>query len=421
MTRTGSYLLTLALGLAGSISATAENWPQWRGADSRSTAPANPSYPTELNEKTLLWKVELPGKAPSTPIVWEDKIFVTSPDNGDDSVLAYDWEGKLLWQTTFGAERPGKHKNGSGSCPSPVTDGKHVVVYYKSGTLACLSAADGAEIWKTNIQERFGADTLWWDLGTSPILVDGKVVVAVMHSGDSYVAAFDVESGELAWKVDRTYKVKEETDHSYTTPFLWDHNGKTEIIIWGADHITAHDPATGKVTWFSGGFNPEDQKYWRVIASPGVGDGIIVVPYGRTKYTRAIKMGGEGDVTATAELWNRDDIGADCPSPIATDTSVYVATDKGEIACIDIKTGVDRWRDRFPKDAPKYYSSPSMAGNLLYFAREDGVVMVAEADEKGFKFLSENELERNISASPVPVNGKLLIRGAKNLYCFTKK
>ncbi len=416
------HILLAALILSAAPLSHAENWPQWRGPHSNHTAPANPAYPTEFSaDKNLLWRVELPGKASSTPAVWEDKIFLTSPDAGNDSALAYDFKGNLLWQTTFGKEVPGKHRNGSGSNPSPVTDGKHVVVYYKSGTLACLSAADGTEIWKTNLQEKFGRDTLWWDLGTSPILVDGKAVVAVMHEGESYVAAFDLPTGELAWKVDRTFELPKETDQSYTTPFLFEHDGGVDIVIWGADHVTGHDPKTGETRWFTGGFNPKNEAMWRVIASPGVAKDIAVVPYGRAKNVRAVKLGGKGDTTATAELWNRSDFGTDCPSPIVFGDSVLVHADNGELACMDLKTGADRWQDRWPRDASKFFASPALAGNLLYANREDGSVLVGEITEAGFKFLSENKLDEALVASPVPVNGHLLIRGSKHLYCFTKK
>ena len=108
-------------------------------------------------------------------------------------------QGKELWRKQLGKERPGKHRNASGSNPSPVTDGKNLVVYFKCGTLACFDL-DGNEKWKINLQEKYGKDTLWWDLGTSPVIAGGRVIVAVIQAVDSYLVAFDINSGEVAWK-----------------------------------------------------------------------------------------------------------------------------------------------------------------------------------------------------------------------------
>ena len=124
---------------------------------------------------------------------------------GQDAVLALDWSGKPLWQNTFGREREGKNRAGSGANPSPATDGHSLAVYFKSGTLAVLDL-DGKLRWKTNLQERFGKDTLNWDIGTSPVLTEKDVVIAVMHHGNSYLAAFDKLTGELHWKVARDYQ-----------------------------------------------------------------------------------------------------------------------------------------------------------------------------------------------------------------------
>src|SRR4051794_33635909 len=155
----------LAIGVFAAESPA--NWPHWRGAhDNGSTD--NGTYPVKWDANTnLLWKVELPGKGCSTPIVWENHIFLTAPVEGQDAVLAFDWTGKLLWTTTLGTERSGKNAHGSGSNPSPTTDGKNIFVYFKSGELASLDL-NGKVLWKINLVERYGRDTLYWDYGTSP-------------------------------------------------------------------------------------------------------------------------------------------------------------------------------------------------------------------------------------------------------------
>jgi len=278
MMKSSLSLLLLAGVLASAVHA--HNWPNWRGPNADSVA-GDGTYPTEFSdEKNVIWKVELPGKGSSTPAVWEDQIFVTSGKDGQDSITSYDWKGKQIWQKTLGEEREGKHKNGSGSNPSPITDGENVFVYYKSGTVASLTV--GGELnWKMNLQEKYGEDTLWWDLGTSPIFSGENLVIAVMQEGESYVVALKQSDGSVAWKVDRTYEVKKETGQSYTTPYLTTIDGVETMVIWGADRLTGHNPSNGEVIWTCEGFNPEDEAMWRVIASPAFTEGIAVVPYGR--------------------------------------------------------------------------------------------------------------------------------------------
>jgi len=393
------------------------DWPQWRGPDGLSLAKPG-DYPVEFSaEENVLWKVELPGVGSSTPAVWRDRIFVTSGIDGEDGVIAYDWNGKELWRQTLGQERPGKHKNGSGSNPSPITDGEDLVVYYKSGTVASLTL-DGELNWKTNLQEAYGEDTLWWDLGTSPVFAGGNIVIAVMQEGDSYVVALDPEDGSEVWKVDRTYPVQKETGQSYTTPYITELDGRETIVIWGADRLTGHDPANGETLWTCGGFNPEDKPMWRVIASPGFTEGIAVVPYGRTGYTAGVKLGGSGDITESARLWERNDLGSDCPTPVGRDGIVYLLTDRGKIHCLDAKTGKDYWADAIPRAAAKYYSSPILAGNLLYCSREDGMLTVVEVGKEGMKVLSQNDMGERLAAAPVPLNDKLLVRGVGHLFCI---
>ena len=254
------YLSVFLLSVAGIASSTlfASNWPQWRGPDGTSLAlPGN--YPTVFSPtENVVWKVKLPGIGSSTPAVWGDRIFVTSGIEGQDGIIAYDWNGAEVWRETLGPERPGKHKNGSGSNPSPITDGKNLIVYYKSGTVASLTH-EGKVNWKTNLQQQFGEDTLWWDLGTSPVFAGGHIVVAVMQEGESYVVALNPVDGKVVWKVDRTFPVQKETGQSYTTPYLSTIDGQETLVIWGADRLTGHDPKDGKTIWTCGGFNPEDK------------------------------------------------------------------------------------------------------------------------------------------------------------------
>ncbi|MEO0445285.1 MAG: PQQ-binding-like beta-propeller repeat protein [Verrucomicrobiota bacterium] len=395
----------------------ASNWPQWRGPTADSLAPAG-DYPSHFSPtENLLWKVELPGRGSSTPAVWGDQIFVTSGDAGKDGIQCYHRSGELVWKKTLGEERPGKHKNGSGSNPSPITDGENVFVYYKSGTVASLTV-DGEKNWSINLQEKYGEDTLWWDLGTSPVFAGENIVIAVMQEGESYVIAIRQSDGEVAWKVDRTYPVQKETGQSYTTPYLTTLDGRETLVIWGADRLTGHDPSNGEVIWTCEGFNPEDKPMWRVIASPGFVDDIAVVPYGRTKYCAAVRMGGTGNITDSARLWEHQGFGADCPTPVGKDGKVYLLTDRGAIHCLNAETGETIWEGAIPRAAAKYYSSPILAGDLLYCAREDGLLSVVKISVSGMEVLSQNDLGQRLAAAPVPIDDQLLVRGETHLFCF---
>ena len=405
------------LSLPHSVTAD-ENWPQWRGPLGTGVA-ADGEYPVKFGrEQGLTWKIELPGVGSSTPAVWGERIFVTCGIDGQDGLVCYDMNGQEQWRRQFGPERKGKHRNGSGSNPSPATDGRHVVVYYKSGTLACLDLA-GNEKWKTNLQDRYGKDTLWWDLGTSPLLAGDRVVIAVMHEGESYLAAFNLSDGSVAWREPRQYECAQEGDQAYTTPQLVKSDGRDMIVTWGADHLTGHDAATGKLVWECGGFNPDNKPYWRVIASAAVGDGVAIVPFGRGEYLAGVRMGGSGDVTESNRVWEKygRGIGSDVPTPIVANGRAYVLTDSGKIFCRDLTTGGELWSASLPRNQAKYYSSPVLAGDKLYCAREDGAVFVGRVTNSGFELLAENAMGEQLIAAPIPIRGKLLIRGAEHLFC----
>lgn len=413
---TTRILFCSILGLMAAGNTLADNWPQWRGPAGNGVVPGG-EFPTEFSlKKNLAWSEELPGKGSSTPTVYGGKIFLTIPIDDQDSVMCFDMKGKKLWEKILGKDRKGQrvHKNGSTSNPSPVIDGDHVYVYFQSGRLAALTHA-GEKKWETNLQERWGEDTLWWPLGSSPVLAGDNVVVPVMHEGPSYLAAFNCKTGDLAWKTDRNYKTKQETDQAYTTPQLVG----DVIVTWGADRLTGHAVKGGKLLWECGGFNPKNAAMWRVIASPALSDGIAVVPYGRTNFVAGVKVGGKGDTTMSHRLWEREGFGADCPSPVAKDGRVYVLTDRGGIHCLDLKTGKDIWQDDLPRAGAKFFSSPILAGDLLYAGREDGTLFCVKIEKDGFELLNEVDLGASIIAAPVPVDGKLIVRAGKKLFCFS--
>jgi outer membrane protein assembly factor BamB len=388
-----------------------DNWPQWRGPNGGAAA-ADGEFPVKFSaDDGVTWKVKLPGLGSSTPAVWGDQIFVTCLIDGQDGVVCYDMDGDEQWKKSLGNGREPKHRNGSGSNPSPATDGEHLVVYYKSGRVACLDLA-GNERWQVNLQDKYGKDTLWWDLGSSPIIAGKNAVVAVMHEGQGYLVALDLATGDVAWKQDRTYERPEESDQAYTTPMLTSIDDRDVIVTWGADHLTLHDAATGELIRSRDGFNPDNEGMWRVIASAPVHDGVAIVPWGRGKFLSGILLDGEAE---SDELWIKEGVGADVPTPAVKDGKVYVLSDAGQIWCLDVQTGEELWSGRLPRSKDKFYSSPALAGDKLYCANEGGKIFVADVAD-GLEVLAENDMGEKVIATPVPVRGGLLIRGETHLF-----
>jgi outer membrane protein assembly factor BamB len=410
----------VALGFLTGI-AVAENWPTWRGPGANGVV-SGKQPPLDLSSSQL-WKVKLPGRGCSTPIVWEKRLYVTAPVGEEDGLLVFDLDGKELWRRTFGALKPGRGQRvGSSANSSPVTDGEVVVVYFKSGTVACLDL-EGKPLWQINLQEKYGEDKLWWDQGTSPVFADGNVVIAVMQTdGESYLVSLDRKTGKEVWRTPRKYQNGKESGDAYTTPHVVNVNGEDQIICWGADHLTGHDAKTGKLIWECGGFNPKREGFQRVIASAVVADGIAVVPFNRGDGLAGIRLDGRGDVSESHWVWRDDARGADAVTPVLKDGKVYVLKDggpqRGRLTCIDASTGKHLWESTLPKGPQVYYSSPIVAGDRFFAAREDGMMMSGRITDGGLVDVKSHALEEGVIASPVVVDGRLIVRSDSHLFCF---
>jgi outer membrane protein assembly factor BamB len=297
-------------------------------------------------------------------------------------------------------------------------------VYFKSGTLAAVDMA-GEVRWQTNIVEQFGKDTLYWDHGTSPVLTRTHVVLARMHNGESWLAAFDKQSGKMSWKTDRNFQTPQEGDHGYATPLVIERDGRETLLTWGAEHLTMHDAETGKLLWTCGNFNPDAERLWPSISTPVIVDGMAVIAFGRNDRGKprlhGVRLEGTGDVTATAHAWLRTDVGTFVPSAAVWNQRVYLVRDGGEVECVDPANGQTIWKDAFPKHRTNFYSSPVIAGGRFYAPREDGVVFVASVAGDQFRVLSQTDLQEPVIGSPIPVDGRIYLRGERHLFCFGVK
>lgn len=408
----------------------AENsWPQWRGADQNGVAVGDDFPISWSEEEGVAWMSESPGLGGSTPVVHRNTAFMTAGIDGKNYLLAYELgEGKLLWKTELGDDDGKKHAKGSGSNPSAVVDGDSVFAYFRSGDLACVDF-DGKVRWQTNIQDEFGEDSLWWDLGSSPTLTDDAVVVVVMQTGPSYLVAYDRQSGKRRWKSDRKVDAPNEAAQSYTTPITVNVKGEEAIAIMGGDYLTLHRSKDGKELARLGGFNPTNHGFFRSISSPTAEGSIVVCPYARGDSLTAVDMDqlvdGKGK---DAIVWFRDDLGSDVPTPVVHDGKVYLVSDgkrsRGTISGIDLQTGKTLWSLKLPKSRKSFSSSPLLAGDHLYVTREDSVThVIGPLDARKPGVVAANELgdgEMTV-ASPVPLDGALLLRSRGKLYRIAGK
>jgi len=420
--------LIVALTVAIALPARGDNWPSWRGPALDGVASGS-GFPTTWSpQEHVAWKVALPGLGASTPAVWGEKMVLTCAIDGKDAAICFDRAGTELWRRPLGALEPGKHAKATGCNPSPVTDGKHVWVYFKSGELAALDLDTGAVAWRDNLQERFGEDTLWWDLGTSPVLTADAVVVAVMQTGPSYLAAFGRADGKLLWKQDRNLDAPEEAAQSYSTPLVVKgeetFGEPAEVLfVLGADHLTAHDAATGRELWRVGGLNPGGEKYFRSIASPVLAGGLVIAPYARGSTLTAVQRGGKGDVTKTHVAWARKDLGADVPTPAFKDGRLVVCTDSGKVACLEASSGRTLWEGSLPKNRHAYSASPVLVDGKILVTREDGESAllagpVAAGAGGRFEILGQGSVGEMTVATPVCVDGRIFLRTHDSLWCI---
>lgn len=391
-------------------------WPEWRGPTANGVSAAKNTPVTWTTTENVRWKYALPNGSGATPIVKGGKIYLTGIKDGQNIAFCLDMEGKLLWETPLGSATDGKHqKKGSGSHPSPATDGERLYVYFRSGEFACLDV-QGKVLWRKNMQDLYGKDTLYWDLGTSPALTKDYVLLATLHDPPSYVVAFEKATGEVAWNLERNLPAPRESHQSYSTPIVQVEDGIEKFYLLGSDHVTAHMVSSGEEIWRIGGFNPEQAINFRSIASPVISAGIIAAPYARGRTLTGMRIDGKGDVTDTHVLWCNHDFGSDVPTPAAIDGKLYAVTDRGVFGCIDIKTGTPIWSGDLPERGT-VSASPILADNKIYVTNEDGTTFVLANGDK-FEVLATNPLGEYSLASPVLLDNTLLLRTYDNLYCI---
>ena len=428
-------LLTVPVAAAeGAVDAN-QQWPQWRGPLGTGAAPeADP--PVEWSEsKNIRWKIALPGRGHSTPIVWGDRVYVTTavpfgeavtpkpetaPGAHDNVLVTHRHafmvmaigrrDGKIVWQRTVREALPheGGHYSGTQASASPVTDGEHVFAFFGSHGLYCLDL-DGVVQWEADfgeMQSKHGHGE-----GSSPALHGDTLLVNWDHEGRSFVAALDKRTGTERWKVAR----QEVT--SWATPIVFEQGGKAQAIVSGTDRVRAYDLATGKVIWECGGLSAN------IVASPVAADGMV---YAGSSYEKramlAIRLdGARGDITGTDRVaWTRTRGTPYVPSPLLYKDALYfLAHYQGILSRVHAKTGQDRPGAFRLGGIRDVYASPVGAANRIYITDRTGLTVVIRHGDTP-ELLARNRLDDRFSASAAVVGRELFLRGEQHLYCIAE-
>jgi outer membrane protein assembly factor BamB len=427
-------LLALVIGQFPAAPAAAEHWPQWRGPRSDGISREAKIPEGWSKSKHVAWRTPLPGRAGATPCIWGDRIYLTS-NEGDDLVLCClaTGDGKILWQRKVGAgNQDARAGEGNSASPSPCTDGERVWVFFGTGILACFNA-DGNELWRCDVNERFGKLDIQFGMTSTPVLDGDAVYLQLIHGpmklGDQTrtgkVVRLDKRSGATVWAVDRPTDAQFECKHSYASPFLYRHAGREFLVVHGADCITGHALADGRELWRFGGLNgptdtnpkPHDQTF-RFVASPCLAGDTIIVPTCKGGPTVALAVGDAltGDCTGKKSVvrWVNP-ITPDVSIPVVDEGLVYMLHKDGKLQCVELETGKDVYVER--THTGQHRTSPLLAGGKLYFGSNDGWVSVVRAGRR-FDLLDKVDFGEAITASLIVADGSLYVRSYDALYAI---
>jgi len=415
--------LALALAFAGPAAAAgnaASNWPQWRGPNGNGTSEERGLAEKWSRSSGIVWRLELPGPAGSTPAVWNDRIFLTSPDKTELVLLCVSRDGKELWRKKVATGNKNyRDDEGNSSAPSPFTDGEHVWAFFGTGDLASFDL-DGNPAWQTNLRERYGEYDQWHGYSSTPLLVGDTIYQMCLRMKDPYVVALDKANGKERWKRTRECDAEHESRHSYASPVLYPDEKRSLLLIHGGDCLSAHRLDNGEEVWRCGSLNPKDNynRFLRFVASPTVAPGLIVIPSAKGNPILGVRPDGTGDVTSTHVAWRRGRDTTDVPTPVILDGLVYNLRENGVMICLDARSGDEIYQQRL--HATRQRASPVAADGKIYCADRDGVVHVLRAG-RAFEVISRNEMGEAIASTPAVAGGRIYLRTFKALYAVEKR
>jgi len=406
-------LLSLILAAAPLASLAAEKpedpgfWPRWRGPDG--TGHYAHHLPVKWTSDDVAWRIDLPGRGQSSPVIWGDRLFLTAAtdDGRERLVICVDRaKGKILWKqvaATVTSPEP-LHKMNTWASATCATDGQRVVAFFGRGGLHCYDM-DGKKLWSRELGVFEGP----WGTAASPIILGDLVIQNCDADDAAYLLAVNKNTGKTVWKTDR------EKIRGWSTPILIDTGKRKELVMNGHYGSKAYDPATGKELWFNKGGSGR--------GTPTVAPfrDMLIVVNGRPGPMYAVRVGGQGAVNATHEVWRVERRnGRDLPSPIVVDKHLIVVNMPGIASCYDAATGKELWRARLGEDAA---ASPIAAGGHVYLPGLRGTVFVIKPGDKP-NIVAKNPLPTKdgeiFRASLAAAEGKLYVRSDTALYCLER-
>jgi outer membrane protein assembly factor BamB len=389
---------------------SAKYWPRWRGPTGQGVVPDGDYPDTWSDTKNVLWKVEVPGRGNSSPIIWKDRIFLTAArDEGKKrSILCLSRDdGKLLWEAAAPDARAEKIKDKNGyASGTPSTDGEHVYAYFGNHGLLCVDL-EGKQVW----HKSFGEMDAYHGTSCSPLLYRDRVIVFQDHrsSTGSFVVAFDKRTGKELWKTARKETV------GWGSPVAIRVGDREQIIVSSQHRVYAYDPDNGKALWSCAGNLVE------VTPTPVVGHGMIFCCSGRAGPTLAIRPDGQGDVSKTHLAWQTLKGSPFIPSPLVYGDYLYMVNDIiSLITCFEAKSGKLMWQERMGAPVKHGFSaSPVGVNGKVFFTNDEGDTFVLAAGPK-FQLLGTNKLGATTLASPALLDGRWYFRTDRHLLCIGK-
>ena len=377
-------------------------WPRLRGPDGQGTAdeatlPLHWS-PTE----NIAWKVAIAGRGNSSPVVWNDRIFITSAaaDGSWRKILCYArGDGHLLWEQAAGPSggKEWLYRKNTYASSTPVTDGQRVIAFFASSGLVCVDF-DGHEQWHVDL----GAFPTMHGAGASPLLYRNEVIcIQYQSKGKSLFAAFDKRTGKKLWQHDR------ENAMCWSTPVVIRVGDHDDLVYNGSDNLVAYDPETGNERWRVSGTSGE------AIPTVVVGGGFLYSASGRNGPTMAIRPGSTGDLSATNIVWRNLRGGPHVPSPLYHDGRLYIVNDTGIATCLNAVDGHTVWQHRL---RGRFSMSPIGCRDRILVTNEDGQSTIFKAADR-FEVLAENDLDEAVLATPALLGDRLYFRSAQHLWC----
>lgn len=403
-----ALICTLACCLFA-CSAWAENWPAWRGPAGDGVCD-EPNLPVQFGpSENVTWKTPLPEPGNSTPVVWDQRVFVTCPIDGGKirSLMCFDREtGKELWRHEVAyPDAETTHQDNPFCSGSPTTDGELVYASFDSaGVVAC--DFEGNVVWQRDL----GKLAHIFGPAATPVLYKHLLIIHRGPGEPTHIVALDKRTGETVWDTPEVGK-NHQLYGSWSTPVIYRAGDHDEFALSMPGELKGYDPLTGKQLWQCEGMGPSN------YPDTAVGQGVLIGVSGFSKSMMAVRMGGRGDITATHRLWHVAETPQRIGSGVVRDGYLYVSNAPGFAECIEVKTGETVWKERLEGNL---WGSVLLAGDRLYVSNTDGKIFILAASPQ-VERIANIDMGEAMKAALAPSDGQLFIRTHQSLFCVGQR